>query len=85
MLLSHSCAALAPPHPSPHPQEIRYPTFRLTARFFAPLGPFANQAGLDPDSMEMDFTMSFVNKAYTSFEVGWKMFFVTGASGRSGG
>lgn len=68
----------APPHTHTHiPQEIRYPTYRLAVRFFQPLGPFSQQANLDPASSAMHFTMSFVNKSYTSFEVGWKMFFVT--------
>jgi hypothetical protein len=56
--------------------EIRYPVFRLTARFKNALGPFGNVVSIG-NTIRMTFTMSFVNKAYTAFEMGWKIFFTT--------
>ena len=42
------------------------------------LGPFSFvPLSTGTPNVNMAFTMTFVNKAYTQFELGWKMFFVT--------
>ena len=56
--------------------EIRYPVFRLTVRFINAMGPFGALPNVN-NNVQMFFTMSFVNKAYTAFEMGWKIFFTT--------
>ena len=51
-------------------QEIRYSTFRLTVRFADALGPFSSQTSGVQSLVQMVFTMNFINKLYTSFELG---------------
>ena len=55
--------------------EIRYTVFRITVRFINALGQFASAVAVNP-TVNMNIVMSFVNKEYTNFELGWKMFFV---------
>ena len=60
-------------------QEISYVTYRITVRFLDALGAFADASVSAPmnNLVKMNFEMNFVNKEYTNFELGWKMFFVT--------
>jgi hypothetical protein len=60
-------------------QEISYVTYRITVRFLDALGAFADASVSAPmnNLVKMNFEMNFVNKDYTNFELGWKMFFVT--------
>ena len=58
-------------------QEIRYVTYRITVRFLDAMGGFSQSSVPLINTVKMDFVMNFVNKDYTSFEMGWKMFFVT--------
>lgn len=58
--------------------HIWYSAMRVTATFYTPLGAFVSAVGSGvavPPVMAFD--MGFVNEKYTTFELGWRAFFVT--------
>jgi hypothetical protein len=54
---------------------VKWPTFRIVAAFSNPTAAFAS-APIDA-TVNMKFDMGFVSQAFTTFELGAKMFFVT--------
>jgi len=57
--------------------DLSFPTYELVARFHSPLADFAGGGvPLAGAHAKLHFVMGYVNPAYTTFEIGVKMFFV---------